>query len=86
MSQRDGGPAFPSPLVRNEDGERFFADDYGYGGMTLRDYFAGQALQGMLASNIQVPVGSAPQTNIILLASACYRAADAMLAAREKQP
>jgi hypothetical protein len=37
----DGGPAFP-----NND-----AHGCGYTGMTLRDYFAGQALTGILAAS-----------------------------------
>lgn len=40
MAERDwGGPAFPVAVV-----------DARYPGMTLRDYFAGQALLGILAS------------------------------------
>lgn len=44
------------------------------GGMTLRDYFAGQALQGQLAT------GEAA----LLVASCAYAIADAMLAERSK--
>lgn len=40
MTQNDGGPAFPRPhSERNE-----FEEYYGQKGMTLRDWFAGQAL------------------------------------------
>ena len=43
----DGGPAFPVPSVSwKEKGEDCVA--IGTRGMTLRDYFAGQALAGML--------------------------------------
>ena len=41
----DGGPAFPRTLVTN-DGTSSIA----YRGMSLRDYFAGQALVGMLGN------------------------------------
>jgi hypothetical protein len=58
----------------------------GYRGMTLRDYFAGQALVGILGS------GDAKIDNIIsdefasaTLAQSCYIIADAMLAARERK-
>jgi hypothetical protein len=42
----DGGPAFPVPDVYHPNGQI----EYGSPGMSLRAYFAGQALQGWLAS------------------------------------
>lgn len=39
----DGGPAFPSSDAKLEAGDTL------YQGMSLRAYFAGQALQGMLS-------------------------------------
>lgn len=45
-------------------------------GMTLRDYFAGQALAGLLAH----ASGEAPESS----PSMAYKLADAMLAEREK--
>lgn len=65
----DGGPAFPSV------GEGFGNPSYSAPGMTLRDYFAGQALIGQLAF---LPYHQ-PEEG----AATCYRFADAMLAARE---
>lgn len=56
-------------------------DDHGRGlvcaddGMTLRDWFAGQALAGSLASGLQC--------DLDLRAAACYRIADAMMKARD---
>lgn len=53
-----------------------------YEGMTLRDYFAGKALKGMLASEI----GEKPQ-NLVSekeLSIVAYRIADAMLLERSK--
>lgn len=52
----------------------------GHQGMTLRDYFAAQALQGWLASwpRIAEPVED-------VLAHHCYLMADAMLKARETE-
>lgn len=48
-------------------------------GMTLRDWFAGQALAGMLASEAGIP----PYSNS-WAAERAYQMADAMLAARKE--
>jgi len=61
-----GGPAFPQAH-----------DDSGWPGMTLRDYFAAKAMQGMLADRKQVMSPSEWAAN-------AYRMADAMLAERIK--
>ena len=42
----DGGPAFP----RSEDAVSNTNKDFDLGGMTLRQWYKGQALQGLLAS------------------------------------
>lgn len=42
MDAKNGGPAFPLQSIGPD-----FAP--GYSGMTLKQYFAGQALQGLLA-------------------------------------
>lgn len=60
----DGGPAFPG-------------ETWGSKGMSLRDYFAGQALAGMLC-DIKC-VGESEY-----IAKWAYRYADAMLAERQK--
>jgi hypothetical protein len=72
----DGGPAFP----------HFKTDPYSskveicpQGGMTLRDYFAGQALAGMLINYTTQKFGVGEQT----CAKGAYEFADAMLTARE---
>lgn len=45
MSERnDGGQAFPAPLLCTPAGDVYDAVQCNVGGMTLRDYFAGQAL------------------------------------------
>jgi hypothetical protein len=60
----DGGPAFPC----NDQNGCSFA------GMTLRDWFAGQALAGMLDRTYGIPVS--------IIAERSYQMADAMLSAR----
>ena len=69
MTERNnGGPAFPAMHFDLTDNEH---------GMTLRDYFAAKALQGMLAEN-----GGGAAHNIDL-AKFAYWIADAMLEARK---
>ena len=72
----DGGPAFPVPSVSwKEKGEDCVA--IGTRGMTLRDYFAGQAVSGLYADN--------NFTGSHVDAAKCsYALADAMLAARKE--
>ena len=53
-------------------------------GMTLRDWFAGQALAGILASPSRQ--NEPAQGNDKILAEWSYLAADAMIAAREAKP
>jgi hypothetical protein len=62
----DGGPAFPTAFQMHSKG------------MTLRDYFAAAALQGLLASIQPNQLWSGDD-----VAVTCYRTADAMLKARE---
>ncbi len=77
MSARnDGGPAFPMVATEyNHDiQERVVTST---GGMTLRDYFAAKAMQGILSdTKIDHPPSK--------LAELSYRVADAMLKAREE--
>ena len=68
----DGGPAFPV-------GSGDMRDPVG---MTLRDYFASKAMQGLLAQSL----GTALESDPILGAQYAYRVADAMLAARNARP
>lgn len=58
-----GGPAFPAHTISM------------YEGMTLRDYFAAKAMQGILAGN---------STKVHEIAQASYTVADAMLKERSK--
>jgi hypothetical protein len=68
----DGGPAFP---FREQDGEGGYER---FPGMSLRDYFAAAAMQGMMAC----PDGDG---HIEEYSIGAYEIADAMLAARERK-
>ena len=63
-----GGPAFPTTVYSNES----------YQGMTLRDYFAAKAMQGMIANSNLIVKGMFSEDNF----EVAYKAADAMLKAR----
>ena len=79
----DGGPAFPQTRQQWQDsqtGGRFVAVDY-TGGMTLRDWFAGQALAGLI-QGYTVAYGS-PTSRPQEVVREAYNYADAMLAARD---
>jgi hypothetical protein len=72
----DGGPAFPSADSQHPNGDV----EYGKPGMTLRDWFAGQALAGYFAN------AHTPHQNATDCADYMYRVADAMLKARGGTP
>lgn len=73
MERKDGGCAFPN------DG--LWANGFPEGGMSLRDWFAGQALIGITSALHQ---GIRP-ADVPAMASDCYGIADAMIAARPKE-
>lgn len=77
MTDKTGGSAFPmlGSVAYNSD---WSIDP----GMTLRDYFAAKAMQGLLSNDQCKPFGmSASATDI---AKKSYLMADEMLRAREK--
>ena len=75
----DGGPAFPVPSVAwKEKGEDCVA--IGTRGMTLRDYFAGQALASILVSPKFI------ETSTKNIVERAYWFADAMLDQRMEEP
>lgn len=79
----DGGPAFPTyGLVCDKSGHLTNVQTYDQG-MSLRDWFAGVALQGLLGAN--VPVRGMTEDNVDqLMAKLAFRSADAMLKERTK--
>ncbi len=77
----DGGPAFPTPVEFDPNGQLI---SYGGYGMSLRDWFAGQALAGMMALPAVEGRGcwhtnSSPNQ----VAQVAYEYADAMIAVRK---
>ena len=80
MAQSDGGPAFPRPYSQLASGEQVWEQD----GMSLRDWFAGQALTGILAARFATENVGHTQGRVHLdqATEAAYAIADAMLAAR----
>lgn len=79
----DGGPVHPCP----EASAQHFGDKAAYMGMSLRDYFAGQALAGLLANpdNGARKFLAQQKEPTRVLADACFIAADAMIAARKEK-
>ena len=75
MTKDTGGPAFPTP--RYERGDMYSL------GMTLRDYFAAKAMQGLMGrdwSDFKV----SDDELIAMWARSAYGVADAMLKARQQ--
>ena len=76
----DGGPAFPQHLIETRDGAWQCSYDAPHGaGLSLRDYFAGQALASLVTPGL--PLDQWPA-----IATRAYFYADAMLAARSRPP
>ena len=69
-----GGPAFP--FVFDDTATR---SRQVYTGMSIRDWFAGMAMQGLLACPVQ------PQSGPDMYARDAYTLADAMLKERSKE-
>ena len=77
MSKYNGGPAFPRDSALQSTG------------MTLRDYFAAKAMQGILSDRSTVSAFDEASARefvqpACLVATASYAIADAMLAERAK--
>jgi hypothetical protein len=73
----DGGSAFPTPSRCNPQGLVEYSD-----GMNLRDWFAGQALAGLLGNADYKLHAEAGEDIPKLIAAQVYEMADAMLKAR----
>ncbi len=86
----DGGPAFPRPDVTWPAGHEHGTQ--GQSGMSLRDWFAGQAMNGIIAScgdgaescAIKKAAELTESSFTATVAKMSYEYADAMLKAREQ--
>ena len=81
MYEKDGGPAFPVSSYVNSEGQTF---DSAVQGMTLRDYFAAKALQGLLASPKELKTDDLGQLTSSHIAEMAWDISDAMLEERDK--
>jgi hypothetical protein len=70
MQSKRGDPAFPI----------FHDDGISYGGMSIRDFFAGQALIGLVTTMDNL----GDDTVEFLMATVAYKIADAMCTERER--
>lgn len=77
----DGGPAFPEPTGRGPY-------EGAWQGMTLRDWFAGQALAAMVSTPKETTeaANAAGMSRTDFVTECAYQLADAMLLAREVAP
>lgn len=81
-AEEHGGPAFPT-VARDGNWQPH------HDGMTLRDYFAAEALKGVAISDPEAVTGSSSRTTSDdalereSVAWSCYAMADAMLKARD---
>ena len=84
-SINDGGPEFPHFKITEKGHIELCPQE----GMTLRDYFAGQALYGLLSGDeyrlVKQEADKRGLKRSTVLAPFSYDIADAMLAARERK-
>lgn len=73
IEKNTGGPAFPNVSIKTKEGIEVWGDS----GITLRDYFAAKAMQG-ICQNSDLG-GWSPS----IIAREAYDIADAMLKVRE---
>ena len=78
MKSKDGGSAFPDHIdLRNAEIEDFH-------GMSIRDYFAGEALAGIVKHDLET-LEESNGMDEEQSAFMAYKYADAMLAERDKE-
>lgn len=78
-AKNNGGPAFPFP-THDSNG---ISGQFAHSGMTLRDWFAGMAMQGIFAG-LAGEKDADPSGLEVHVARAGYLMADAMLLERDK--
>ena len=82
FARNDEEPAFPVSTSNPYSGHQDGPNTWQFPGMTLRDYFAAKAMQGLLAQSCGTAFGSDPTHG----AQYAYKMADAMLATRSAWP
>ena len=90
---KDGGPAFPVSTAEASEGHQDGHNTWQFPGMTLRDHFAGLAMQGIVGSidsedSYRRMRGHASAAGLSVsewIARDAYKQADAMLKAREAE-
>lgn len=82
LSQDKSGPAFP--LHPNLAPELGCVNSVSDAGMSVRDYFAAKALQGIYAHTGGYPPEWAVGDDDLVVAEQCYDMADAMLKVRSR--
>lgn len=83
---KDGGPAFPRPISETQPGMNYRRVPE-QSGMSLRDYFAGLAMNGMISnSSVIIQDMDIPRNKEAwnVISKKAYLIADAMLKAREE--
>lgn len=86
--KNDGGPAFPVECTWTDEGimgKQTGPSSGMYTGLTLRDYFAAAALQGLIAYPDDMTGIANDEDWMPTLSTRAYKYADAMLEAREKE-
>jgi hypothetical protein len=78
---KDGGPAYPVPNSANQNGQE---------GMSLRDHFAGLAMQALMHPGVARAINIVAEERElrvpVAIGIAAYEQADALLEAQEKKP
>ena len=82
---KDGGPAFPQPCTDQGYAANTPYDMAG-GGMSLRDYFAAKAMQGLIPEILKhISDVNEPEQVPTAVAQTAYEFADAMIAERGRE-
>ena len=79
----DGGPAFPADIQRRDAVSGTWGEEPPPQGMTLRDWFAGQALAGC-SLGMFVTMDDTMKKQLRDMAAGAYKMADAMIAERDR--
>ena len=80
MGKKDGGPAYPSIYEQQGGNDSGSAVFFSNPGMSLRDYFAGQAMVGLLAGATNAYWQDDALLRRLMIANEAKQLADGMLA------